>query len=346
MSRVLLEVENIQVAFENKKSKTTIVAGLSFSVDKGETLCIVGESGCGKSLTSLSIMGLLPKGGKIDSGQIRFKDEVISTKTQKQLSKIRGNQISMIFQEPMTSLNPVLTVGRQISETIMLHKKLGKREARVKAVEMLRLVGISSPEKRIDTYPHELSGGMRQRVMIAIALSCSPDLLIADEPTTALDVTIQAQILELMKKLQLEMDMGIILITHDLAVVSEVADKILVMYAGKMVEYTSREKLFANPLHPYTQGLLDCIPTLADDDKEELFVIKGSVPSPEQMPIGCRFADRCPIARDLCVASNPPIVNIDNHEVACWSYTDQWDNQEGGLIDAGHEERSAAAVST
>lgn len=346
MSRGLLEVENIHVAFENKKSKTTIVAGLSFSVDKGETLCIVGESGCGKSLTSLSIMGLLPKGGKIDSGQIRFKEDVISTKTQKQMSKIRGNQISMIFQEPMTSLNPVLTVGRQITETIMLHKQLGKREARVKAVDMLRLVGISSPEKRIDTYPHELSGGMRQRVMIAIALSCSPELLIADEPTTALDVTIQAQILELMKKLQLEMDMGIILITHDLAVVSEVADKVLVMYAGKMVEYTTREKLFQNPLHPYTQGLLACIPTLADDDKEELFVIKGTVPSPDKMPKGCRFAERCPIARDICVANVPPIVNIDNHEVACWSYTDQWENEEGGIRDAEYEERSAATVST
>lgn len=346
MDNGLLEVDNIQVSFENKKSRLTIVDGLSFKVGKGETLCVVGESGCGKSLTSLSIMGLLPKTGKITDGQIKFKNDVISTKSEREMSKIRGNQISMIFQEPMTSLNPVLTIGKQIIETVMLHEKLNQKEARTRAIEMLRLVGISSPENRVDAYPHELSGGMRQRVMIAIALSCNPELLIADEPTTALDVTIQAQILELMKELQVKMDMGIILITHDLAVVSEVADRILVMYAGKMVEYTTREKLFANPMHPYTQGLLNCIPKLTDeDDEEELYVIKGSVPSPDAMPAGCRFADRCPIARDLCINNAPPIVNDDGHEVACWRYTDEWVDQEGGIEDVGESGRVEAVPS-
>jgi oligopeptide/dipeptide ABC transporter ATP-binding protein len=334
MSEALLNVKDLKVAFENKKNKTTIVDGISFHVNKGETLCVVGESGCGKSLTSLSIMGLLPKTGKVDGGQILFKDDDLSKKTQKQMSKIRGKKLSMIFQEPMTSLNPVHTVGRQIMETIMLHEKMNKKAARQRAIDMLKLVGIPSPEARIDAYPHELSGGMRQRVMIAIALSCQPELLIADEPTTALDVTIQAQILELMKKLQEELNMGIIMITHDLAVVSEVADEVLVMYAGKAVEQASRDQLFEKPLHPYTQGLLNCIPTINnEEEKEELFVIKGTVPTADNMPVGCRFADRCPIAQEVCFASQPPTVNIDDHRVACWSYTEQWNHQEGGEQD-------------
>lgn len=325
MTQPLLEVKDLKVSFAGKKKKTNIVAGLSFNVEKGKTLCIVGESGCGKSMTSLSVMGLLPKTGEVE-GEILLKGDNLTEKSMKQMSKIRGNQISMIFQEPMTSLNPVQTVGKQIAETIILHQNAGKKEARQKAIEMLQLVGIPSPEKRIDAYPHELSGGMRQRVMIAIALSCNPELLIADEPTTALDVTIQAQILDLMKNLQKDLDMGIIMITHDLAVVSEMADTVLVMYAGKAVEYGSRDSIFKNPLHPYTQGLMKCIPDVdADEDVEELFVIKGSVPSPEAMPAGCRFADRCPFAQEVCRTHSPDLVQADpQHTVSCWKYTDQW----------------------
>ncbi len=321
----LLEVKNLKVSFAGKMKTTNIVAGLSFNVEKGKTLCIVGESGCGKSMTSLSVMGLLPKTGEVE-GEILLKGDNLTEKSMKQMSKIRGNQISMIFQEPMTSLNPVQTVGKQIAETIILHQNAGKKEARQKAIEMLQLVGIPSPEKRIDAYPHELSGGMRQRVMIAIALSCNPELLIADEPTTALDVTIQAQILDLMKNLQKDLDMGIIMITHDLAVVSEMADTVLVMYAGKAVEYGSRDSIFKNPLHPYTQGLMKCIPDVdADEDVEELFVIKGSVPSPEAMPAGCRFADRCPFAQEICRTHSPDLEQADpQHTVSCWKYTDQW----------------------
>jgi oligopeptide/dipeptide ABC transporter ATP-binding protein len=325
MTQPLLEVKDLKVSFAGKKKKTNIVAGLSFKVEKGKTLCIVGESGCGKSMTSLSVMGLLPKTGEAE-GEILLKGDNLTEKSMKQMSKIRGNQISMIFQEPMTSLNPVQTVGKQIAETIILHQNAGKKEARQKAIEMLQLVGIPSPEKRIDAYPHELSGGMRQRVMIAIALSCNPELLIADEPTTALDVTIQAQILDLMKNLQKDLDMGIIMITHDLAVVSEMADTVLVMYAGKAVEYGSRDSIFKNPLHPYTQGLMKCIPDVdADEDVEELFVIKGSVPSPEAMPAGCRFADRCPFAQEICRTHSPDLEQADpQHTVSCWKYTDQW----------------------
>lgn len=332
MGQSLLEVKNIEVGFETKKKQTTIVSDLSFKVEKGKTLCIVGESGCGKSLTSLSIMGLLPRSGKIPKGEILFKGEDLSKKTMKQMSKIRGNQISMIFQEPMTSLNPVYKVGRQIAEAVIHHQHVGKKEAHLRAIEMLRLVGIPSPEKRVEAYPHELSGGMRQRIMIAIALSCKPELLIADEPTTALDVTIQAQILDLMKSLQQELEMGIIMITHDLAVVSETADDVLVMYAGKGVEHASRKALFSNPLHPYTQGLLDCIPDVdGDENIEELYVIKGTVPTPEQMPKGCRFADRCPFAQKICVDQAPPHVQYnDEQSVSCWKYTEEWKTEEEG----------------
>jgi oligopeptide/dipeptide ABC transporter ATP-binding protein len=329
MTQPLLEVKNLKVSFAGKKKTTNIVAGLSFNVEKGKTLCIVGESGCGKSMTSLSVMGLLPKTGEIE-GEILLKGDNLTEKSMKQMSKIRGNQISMIFQEPMTSLNPVQTVGKQIAETIILHQKVSKKEARQKAIEMLQLVGIPSPDKRIDAYPHELSGGMRQRVMIAIALSCNPELLIADEPTTALDVTIQAQILDLMKNLQKELDMGIIMITHDLAVVSEMADTVLVMYAGKAVEYGSRTSIFNNPLHPYTQGLMKCIPDVdAKEDVEELFVIKGSVPSPDAMPAGCRFADRCPYVQDICRAQSLDLEQVDSqHTVSCWKYSNLWEEGE------------------
>lgn len=330
MSHTLLEIKNLQVSFETKKKKICIINDLSFHVEKGKTLCIVGESGCGKSLTSLSIMGLLPKTGKITDGKILFNGTDLARKSMKEMSKVRGNQISMIFQEPMTSLNPVHTIGRQIAESIIHHQKVNKKVAMERAVEMLKLVGIPSPEERIHAYPHELSGGMRQRVMIAIALSCNPELLIADEPTTALDVTIQAQILELMKKLQNELEMGIIMITHDLAIVSEIADSVLVMYAGKAVEFGNREELFNNPLHPYTQGLLQCIPDV-EEEREELYVIKGSVPSPDDMPDGCRFVERCPYAQEICKYHIPPLVQTEeNHQVYCWKYSDQWDKDREG----------------
>jgi len=290
---------------------------------------------------------LLPKTGFIE-GEVLLKGENLATKSMKEMSKIRGNQISMIFQEPMTSLNPVQTVGKQIAETIILHQNLSKKDAREKAIDMLRLVGIPSPEKRIEAYPHELSGGMRQRVMIAIALSCNPELLIADEPTTALDVTIQAQILDLMKNLQSELDMGIIMITHDLAVVSEMADTVLVMYAGKAVEHGSRNQIFDNPSHPYTQGLLKCIPDVDDEEeREELFVIKGSVPSPDAMPVGCRFADRCPFAQDVCREKAPSLVEVgEGHAVDCWKYTDEWNTEkEGELYESSIREIAATKSS-
>jgi oligopeptide/dipeptide ABC transporter ATP-binding protein len=347
MTESLLEVKDLKVSFASKKKKTNIVAGLSFTVEKGKTLCIVGESGCGKSMTSLSVMGLLPKTGELE-GEIRLKGENLIGKSMKQMSKIRGNQLSMIFQEPMTSLNPVQTVGKQISETIIIHQKLTKAEARQKSIDMLKLVGIPSPEKRVDAYPHELSGGMRQRVMIAIALSCNPELLIADEPTTALDVTIQAQILDLMKQLQEELEMGIILITHDLAVVFEMADKVLVMYAGKAVEYGTRKSIFENPLHPYTDGLMKCIPDMdEEEEREELYVIKGSVPTPDAMPAGCRFVDRCPYAQEMCQENNPPLVAIDEqHSVSCWKYTDEWNKEKEGELNESSIREIASAKSS
>jgi oligopeptide/dipeptide ABC transporter ATP-binding protein len=325
MKDILLEVKNLRVSLQKKKEVIHIVDDISFNVRKGKTLCIVGESGCGKSLTSLSIMGLLPKGIKITQGEVNFKEKDLSKYGIKEMSKIRGNDMSMIFQEPMTSLNPVHTVGKQISESAILHMNLNKKEAHQKAIEMLRLVGIPSPESRVDSYPHELSGGMRQRVMIAIALICDPELIIADEPTTALDVTIQAQILELMNNLKEELGMSIVMITHDLSVVSEMADDVVVMYAGKIVEYGNSRELFNQPLHPYTEGLLNCIPTIDDNDREELDVIIGSVPRPDNMPIGCRFFERCPYARSMCKDNEPPLVEMGTQKVSCWKFTDQWE---------------------
>ncbi|KKK39911.1 peptide ABC transporter ATP-binding protein [Mesobacillus campisalis] len=343
-SKDQLAVKNLHVGFQNKKSFTKIIDGINFSVKKGETLCIVGESGCGKSLTSLSIMGLLPKTGKVSEGEILFDGQDLTGLNEKQMSKIRGNEISMIFQEPMTSLNPVHKIGWQISESIVLHQKLSKKQAEEKAIDMLKLVGIPSPDKRIHQYPHELSGGMRQRVMIAMALSCNPKLLIADEPTTALDVTIQAQILELMNKLKTELHMSIIMITHDLGVVSEIADKVLVMYAGKVVEYSDVKTLFANPQHPYTQGLIESIPKL-NEEQDELPIIKGSVPSPDEMPKGCRFSTRCPYATNACFNEVPPMISGEaGHQVHCWKYTECWEIVEKeGLIDAGMRETAAAS---
>lgn len=324
----ILEVRNLQTYFFTDEGISKPVDGVDFTIHKGETLGIVGESGCGKSMTSLSILRLIASPpGKIVGGEILFKGQDLLKKTEAEMRSIRGNEISMIFQEPMTSLNPVYSVGEQIAEVFRLHQQLGKKEAWEKAVEMLQLVGIPSPEKRVKQEPHELSGGMRQRVMIAMALACHPEILIADEPTTALDVTIQAQILELMKSLQKELGMGIIMITHDLGVVSETCDRVAVMYAGKIVEYTDTKELFENPKHPYTLGLLNSLPRM-DQDQEELQAIKGSVPSPFHLPSGCRFAPRCPHATELCNHSLPELQDVGNgSKVRCWIYAPEWDNR-------------------
>lgn len=322
----VLQVKDLKTHFFTDEGVSKAVDGLNFSVSKGETLGIVGESGCGKSITSLSIMRLIDResGSKIE-GSILFKGKDLLQQKEAEMRAIRGNQISMIFQEPMTSLNPVYSVGEQIAEAIRIHQKLNKKEAWNKAVDMLKLVGIPSPEKRAKQEPHELSGGMRQRIMIAMALACNPDLLIADEPTTALDVTIQAQILSLMKSLQKQLGMGIIMITHDLGVVSETCDRVAVMYAGKIVEYADIEHIFTSPKHPYTIGLLQSLPRL-DTDQEELQTIPGSVPSPYHMPNGCRFADRCTHAKELCHNTLPELqLTRDGSEVRCWMFTDLWD---------------------
>lgn len=316
---LLLKLEDLQTYFYTDDGVVKSVDGVSFDIFKGETLGVVGESGCGKSVTSLSIMRLIPiPPGKIAGGHIWFDGEDLVKKTEAEMRKIRGNDISMIFQEPMTSLNPVYTVGDQISEVIILHQKVSKKEALEQTVEMLRKVGIPSPEKRVHEYPHQLSGGMRQRVMIAMALSCNPKLLIADEPTTALDVTIQAQILELMKELKDEFNTAIMLITHDLGVVAEVCDRIAVMYAGKIVEYSDVETIFGRPQHPYTWGLLKSIPKL-EGHVGRLMTIEGVVPSPLNLPKGCTFNPRCRFSTDKCRESMPDIHEIrPGHSVRCW----------------------------
>ena len=297
------------------------IDGVSFEIGEGKTLGLVGESGCGKSVTSLSIMRLIPSPpGKIVGGEIFYRGRDLLRLNNEAMRRIRGNEISMIFQEPMTSLNPVFTVGNQIGEAIKLHQGLGKRETRQKTIEMLRLVKIADPESRVDSYPHQLSGGMRQRVMIAMALSCNPSLLIADEPTTALDVTIQAQILELIKELQQKIGgMALLLITHDLGVVSEQADNVAIMYAGKIVERSSTRAIFNRPFHPYTVGLLNSLPGIGGLKKKRLDAIPGMVPSPLHLPSGCRFRDRCPRAQEICAQTEPPLEEKEpGHTVACY----------------------------
>ena len=316
----LLEVQGLRTWFHTDEGVAKAVDGVTYTVKKGETLGVVGESGCGKSVTALSVMQLLPMPpGNFEGGQILFRGQDLLTKTDAEMREIRGNEIAMIFQEPMSALNPVFTVGDQIMETVMLHRGLEREAARAHAVEMLRKVGIPSPEQRVDEYPHQLSGGMRQRVMIAIAMSCDPALLIADEPTTALDVTIQAQILDLMRELQDAEGMSMLLITHDLAVVAETAHHVAVMYAGKVVEYSPVEELFANPRHPYTIGLFQSLPDLAGEG-ERLETIPGIVPSAYNFPSGCRFRTRCPIATDRCASEEPALLNLEEgkeHTVAC-----------------------------
>ena len=319
MSQNILEVSELTVKFKSKKSSLSVVDNVSFSLKEGETLGIVGESGSGKSVTSLSIMGLLPtSNGWIDKGTIDFKGENLVEFSKNALRKIRGKDISMIFQEPMTSLNPAYKIGNQIMESLIIHEKLAKKAARQKAIELLNRVEIPRAEEIMDSYPHQLSGGMRQRVMIAIALSCNPKLLIADEPTTALDVTIQAQILELMKKLKDEYHTSIILISHDLGVIAEMCDRVVVMYAGKIVEEGPVVEIFRNPQHPYTEGLLKSIPVLRQK-VDKLYAIKGSVPTPDQMPTGCRFAPRCERAMEKCWNEEPTVTEVSNsHYANCW----------------------------
>jgi len=317
----LLEVENLQTHFRTPDGVNRAVDGVSFSVNEGETLAIVGESGCGKSVTAMSILRLIPEPpGKI-AGSIRFMDQDLLTLSEKQMRSIRGNAISMIFQEPMTSLNPVLTIGRQLRETLLLHQAISSQQANARATEMLELVGISEAPRRLTEYPHQLSGGMRQRVMIAMALACNPRLLIADEPTTALDVTIQAQILDLMADLKNKIGAAIVLITHDLGVVAEVAERVMVMYAGRKVEEAPVGELFAHPLHPYTQGLLGAVPKLGaslQGHTSRLKEIPGLVPSLKQKIKGCVFASRCPLAKEPCHEIAPAMQNKgQGHLVAC-----------------------------
>ncbi len=323
MSTPLLEVrdERINFILENKKH-VSATEHVSFKLDSHTTLGIVGESGCGKSITASSILGLLPKGaGYVAEGEILLEGKDISKYTPKQMQQIRGKEISMIFQEPMTSLNPVYRIETQMTEMLKAHDpKISKADAHARCLEMLTKVGIPAPEQRLREYPHQLSGGMRQRVMIAMALSTNPKILIADEPTTALDVTIQAQIMELMIELKESTGTAIMMITHDMGVIAEMSDYVLVMYAGRVVEYAAVKELFRNPMHPYTQGLLKSIPR-SDQDSEELFTIEGSVPGLTEMPQGCRFANRCPHATERCIQSFPPTVELENgHQIACWLY--------------------------
>jgi len=316
----LIEVKDLRTSFFTPDGEVKAVDGVSLEIEEGKTLGLVGESGCGKSVTALSIMRLVPSPpGKVVGGEILYRGRDLLKLDGEAMRKIRGNEISMIFQEPMTSLNPVFTIGNQIGEAIRLHQGLGRKETRQKTIEMLRLVKIADPEQRIDDYPHQLSGGMRQRVMIAMALSCNPSLLIADEPTTALDVTIQAQILELMKELQQKLGMSLLLITHDLGVVAEQADEVAIMYAGKVVERAKAKEIFDRPLHPYTVGLLNSLPGAGNHKKKRLDAIPGMVPSPLELPGGCRFRDRCPKAAGICAEAEPELAEKGKeHWAACY----------------------------
>ena len=315
----ILEVKNLKTYYSTDNGTARAVDGVSFSLGRNRTLGIVGESGCGKSVTALSIMRLVPMPpGYFAGGEIFWKGSDLLKISEDEMRKLRGNEIAMIFQEPMSSLNPVYTCGNQIVEQILLHQDLSGKEAKRLAVEMLRHVGIPNPSERFEAYPHELSGGMRQRVMIAMALSCNPALLIADEPTTALDVTVQAQILELIGKLQADTGMSVILITHDFGVIAELCEDVLVMYASKVVEEGRVSQIFSDPLHPYTKGLLKSIPRIGSK-QQRLNVIEGNVPSATRLPDGCRFANRCPLADELCRKVEPQLEEYDpGHKAACW----------------------------
>ncbi|MEK3936322.1 ABC transporter ATP-binding protein [Sporosarcina sp. FSL W7-1349] len=326
----LLTVNDLTISFNRDDKEITPVDRVSFQVNKGETVCLVGESGSGKSVTSLSIMRLIEfDNGKISEGDILFEGRSILNNTKEEMRLMRGKDIAMIFQEPMTALNPVVPIGNQLVESILLHKKIDKKSAKLRAVELLELVGISDAARRFSQYPHELSGGMRQRVMIAMALSCDPKLLIADEPTTALDVTIEAQILKLLNDLKDKLKMSIIFITHDMGVAAEIADRIVVMYAGKVVEDAEVFSIFEQPLHPYTEGLLRSIPSTESDRNQPLLSIKGSIPALANMPTGCRFHPRCEYATEKCFEEEPPLMPVGQHRVACWNYERLLENQKG-----------------
>lgn len=315
----ILEIKNLRVSFGSGDSRVEVVSGVSISVPMGKIVGVVGESGCGKTVTALSVMRLIPEPpGKIDSGEIIFDGADILKYCDRDMRSVRGNRISMIFQEPVSSLNPVFTVGDQIGEALRTHLKVSRKEERERVIELLKLVGIPAPERRMNNYPHEMSGGMSQRVMIAMALACSPEVLIADEPTTALDVTIQAGILELIDDLRAKMGMAVLLITHDLGIIAEVADEVYVMYAGKIVEHAVTKDIFREPKHPYTVGLLNSIPDL-HESKEKLSAIPGVVPSAGSYPPGCRFQDRCPLVIERCRNEEPPFAeHAPHHYSACW----------------------------
>jgi peptide/nickel transport system ATP-binding protein len=324
MGERLLEIKGLKTYFYTDEGVVRAVDGVDLHIDKGETLGVVGESGCGKTVTALSIMRLIAiPPGRIVEGQVLYQGRDLVTLPPSQMRKVRGKEISMVFQEPMTSLNPVFTIGEQIAEAIRLHEGLGRRDAMDKTVEMLKIVHMANPERRVKEYPHQLSGGMRQRVMIAMALSCNPKLLIADEPTTALDVTIQAQILDLLNELKAKLGMAVMLITHDMGVIAETAQRVVVMYAAKVVEEAPVKELFKEPLHPYTQGLLRSIPRidLAATKKQRLEAIPGVVPSLIDVPPGCRFAPRCQYVKPMYTEKEPPLKEVrPGHKVACWLY--------------------------
>lgn len=338
----LLDVRNLQVEFSTPEGTARAVDGVSFSVDANRIICIVGESGCGKSITTRSIMRLIPSPpGRLASGEILFEsksgpvDIAQLNADGNRMRAIRGNEIAMIFQEPMTSLNPAYTVGNQIREAIILHRKVSRKVAQQYTIEALRAVGIPAPEERVNQYPHQFSGGMRQRVMIAMALSCRPDILIADEPTTALDVTIQAQVLDLIRRLRAENRMAVLFITHDLGVVAEVADDVLVMYLGKIVERGTVDEVLLMPAHPYTQGLLEALPSLTRSE-DRLIPIKGTVPNVIGLPQGCRFADRCPHVRQLCRHAEPSAFPLSpTHTANCWKLSDSDSERVATSISAG-----------
>lgn len=339
MSKKILEVNNLETSFFTYVGEVKAVRDVSFSVNRGEILGIVGESGSGKSVTSMSIMRLLADSAVIKNGEVLFKGQDLTKLSEKEMRKIRGNQITMIFQDPMTSLNPLYSIGDQIEEIILEHKKVSKKEARERTIEMLKLVGIPAAEERVDYYPHEFSGGMRQRVMIAMALACEPDLLIADEPTTALDVTIQAQVLRLIKQLNEEMDTATILITHDLGVVASTCQKVLVMYGGQIMEMGTDEDIFYRPQHPYTMGLLKSIPKTQAGDKERLVPIPGSTPDMLRPPTGCPFYPRCDYAMNICRTMEPDYFETNaNHKTKCWLLhedapkIEEYEGQKGGVL--------------
>ncbi len=328
MGEIIAEIKNLKTYFLTDEGVVRAVDDVSFSIEKGKTLGIVGESGSGKSITSLSMMRLIQQPpGRIVGGEILFKGSDLLQMSNAEMRNVRGNDIAMIFQEPMTSLNPVIRIGKQISEAIKLHQHLDDAEAKKKTIELLKLVHIPNPEKRYRDYPHQLSGGMRQRVMIAMALSCNPEVLICDEPTTALDVTMQAQILDLINEMKQKLGSAIIMITHAMGVIAETADDVIVMYAGKIMEYAPVDALFQNPMHPYTQGLLNSIPKLNQVD-EKLVSIRGTVPKPTKMPKGCPFNPRCDYARDICLQERPGEIRADDGRiVSCWQYSDRWGEQ-------------------